>query len=634
MQRSPLRAVWVAALVLSIGVVFWIQRTPPTAAADAEQSLELVLAVYDILDERFIRPVSSRELLGAAWRGASRSAGATAALVARGPSLSDDAAADRAEFARAYRELLGAALGANPERIAFDSADAMVESLREQHTALLRPEEFARFRESLVSDRSVVGIGVQLSGERGPFRVQHVFPNTPAHRSGLAVDDLIERVDDRDVRNRDLSGLAQLLRGEAGTTVQLQVRRSGASMYLALQRERYIVPPLLMTVLPEGVCHLALSSFPFAFSPGPSGKTIGEDLDDALESCESAGVVGWIIDLRGNGGGSSLSQVAGRFIDGVPLLVERDRDGGRYEQAPDGHLFRVQRPLVVLIDRESASASEGLAIAVQETRRGLVVGQRSAGVLNTAGIVSLPLGAGLEVAIREVFAPRSERTIDGVGVMPDIVVSDPTPRVALDEAVAAVTRPPSSVGPLSALPLDVGSSMLPSMTLRQRIEPVQLRDSDSPVGGGIAGDLLVDRLTYYSGDTPDMDAARERGVRLGWRGGMVRWIGGGFPPPYALDVELYATPEGATQDLNEIYQPGEPHNRPQSYDVTPIVRFGDEVRYQVGTKQNDGRIWIAWRRGAAIFVASRTVTPGQPKNFDSLVQLAGVIDARAAALGY
>ena len=82
------------------------------------------------------------------------------------------------------------------------------------------------------------------------------------------------------------------------------------------------------------------------------------------------------MDLRGNGGGNSVAEVLGRFMDTGPIMVERDRDSNRYEQATDGHLFRVQRPLVVLIDDGSASASEVFASAVQEYKRGVVMGQR------------------------------------------------------------------------------------------------------------------------------------------------------------------------------------------------------------------------------------------------------------------
>src|SRR5262249_32979308 len=154
-------------------------------------------------------------------------------------------------------------------------------------------------------------------------------------------------------------------RGESVSPVQITVVRA-----------RFSEPPLTMRVLPEGVCVFRLTTFPVSFVVGPTGRTIGEDWDHYLEQCEQAGGKGWIVDLRGNGGGAALEVAIGRFLPGGPILVEKDRIGGRYEMAADGHLFRVQRPMVVLIDGNSASASEAFASAIQEYKRGVVMGRR------------------------------------------------------------------------------------------------------------------------------------------------------------------------------------------------------------------------------------------------------------------
>ena len=212
-------------------------------------------------------------------------------------------------------------------------------------------------------------------------------------------------------------------------------------------RARFTEPPLTMRVSPEGVCVFRLATFPVAFIVGPTGRTIGEDLDYYLEQCERAGGKGWIVDLRGNGGGASLTQVLGRFLDAGPMLVEKDKIGGRYEQATDGHLFRVQRPLVVLIDGNSASASEAFASAIQEYHRGVVMGRRSAGALNTGNIMPLPLGAGMMVAVREVHSGVKEEVIDEVGVAPDVTLSfGRDASLVPQEAIDAVLNPPAGSG--------------------------------------------------------------------------------------------------------------------------------------------------------------------------------------------
>lgn len=606
---------------------------------EEDPGLEVVVAAYNVLQDRFFRPLDSRQLLGAAWEGARRGLTQQRRLPSgiAAPELSGDREGDLAQFANQYRALLAqAGPDADRQRVGFVAAEAMAASVGEQHTGFLTPEQFTQFTSSLTSERATVGLGIVLDGQRGPFTIETVIPGAPAAGAGIQEGDQIERVDGRDVSRADLRELTGLLRGEAGQPVTLGLRRAGQPIEVTVVRDRYALPPFQTRVLPEGVCHLRLSTFPLFFVVGPSGRTAAGDLDAALEQCEQAGAQGWIMDLRANGGGSTLtlSQLLGRFMDPGPISVERDKIGGRFESATDGHLFRVQRPLVVLIDGGSASASEAFAAAVQEYGRGVVVGQRSAGVLNTAQVVPLPHQTGLSVATQEFFTGRREVSVDGVGVTPDVVLgrgADPAavPREAIDLAL----QPPAGIGPLPPPATDPPGAVLSEAELRRLIEPVQLRpeDAERPEDAVIQGDLAIDHLNFYAGGTPSLVAGRERGLRLGWRGGLVRFLGGGFPPPYALDVELYRDADGAHRDFREVYEPGEPRNPPQVRDVTPPVTLGDDTRALVGTGQNEGRISLSWRRGGTIYTVSRNVPIGEAASFDGLARLAQIVDARAAA---
>jgi C-terminal peptidase prc len=460
-----------------------------------------------------------------------------------------------------------------------------------------------------------------------------VVPGAPAEKAGVKDGDVIQAIDGRDVSRLELRDVSELLRGEAGQPVTLTLGRSGSTVDVQVVRARFSEPPLTMRMLPDGVCQFRLTTFPVAFVVGPTGRTIGQDLDYYLEQCEQSGGKGWIMDLRGNGGGASLSQVLGRFVDAGPVLVERDKIGGRYEQSSDGHLFRVQRPLVVLIDGNSASASEAFASAVQEYKRGVVMGQRSAGALNTGNIVPLPLNAGMMVAIREVFSGQKEVAVDEVGVAPDVTLNfgrDPT--VVPREAIEAALNPPAGVGPLPAGP-STFEGVLTADELKRRSTPVLLRAGDAslPENQIERGELAFDTLHYYIGDYPSLTAARERALRLGWQGVYARWLGAGFPPPFAITISYYKDADGAHKDLREIYEPGEPRNPPQWKDVPSPVTLGEETLAQVGTGQNEGRIWISWRRGGTVYTVSQNITPGDPVTFDEVVRLAQIADERAAA---
>jgi hypothetical protein len=408
---------------------------------------------------------------------------------------------------------------------------------------------------------------------------------------------------------------------------------SGDTVDIRVVRSRFTEPPLTMRVLPEGVCVFRLATFPVAFIVGPTGRTIGEDWDYYLEQCEQSGGKGWIVDLRGNGGGASLTQVLGRFLDAGPMLVEKDKIGGRYEQATDGHLFRVQRPLVVLIDGNSASASEAFASAVQEHHRGVVMGRRSAGALNTGNIMPLPLGAGMMVAVREVHSGLKEEVIDEVGVEPDVTLSfGRDASLVPQEAIDTVLKPQTGVGPLPAGP-STFEGMLSADELKRRSAPVLLQAGDANLAKDqvVRGEMAFDTLHYYISDYPSLVAARARALRLGFQGVYARWIGEGFPPPFSVTISYYRDADGAHQDLREIYQEGEPHNPPQWKEVESPVTLGDETMAQVGTGQNEGRIWISWRRGGTVYTVAQNVPPGDTSSFDEIARLAKIVDQRAQA---
>ena len=603
------------------------------AQPDPEPGIELISAVYNSLQDRFFRPVNSVDLLEAAWEGARRTL-AEQRLPHDGAddaTLTGDRAGDLAAFLTQYRALIAAAgPSVDATEVAMGASDVMTQSIGEQHTYFLDPSQFARYISLLTTAEGRVGLGVVIQGSTAPFRVDSVVPGAPAELAGLKEGDLIEAVDGRDVQRLTSRDLLELLRGNEGQPVILGIRRGDDPLEVTVVRARYKDAPLTMRVLPEGVCVLKLATFPVSFAIGPTGRNIGGDFDAFLEQCEAAGAKGWIVDLRGNGGGNAIGEALGRFMDAGPIMVERDRLGGRYESATDGHLFRVQRPLAVLIDRGSASASEVFASAVQEHRRGVVVGQRSAGALNTTIIVRLPLGAGMGVAVREVFTGLKEVVVDEVGVTPDIPIAlGRDPLVVPPEAIDAALNPPSGIGPLVPGP-STYEGMLPLDELKRRALPLLIEPGDvsRPEDRAIRGELALDTLHYYTSDSPSLPAARERALRLGWQGVYLRWLGGNFPSPFTSSVSFYRDADGAHKDLREIYEPGEPQNPRQWRDVPSPVMLGDDTMAQVGTGQNEGRVWISWRRGGTVFSVAQTFIPGQPQPLDELARLAQLLDDR------
>jgi C-terminal peptidase prc len=606
--------------------------------SDPGPGLELIAAVYNSLMDRFFKPLDPKDLLSAAWEGARRAVAQQRRLQngIAAPTFTGDRTGDLAVFSAQYRALIDAAGGSvDANRVAIAASDTMTQSVDEQHTYFLDPDQFSRYLSVLTSDSGRVGLGVVMQGATTPITISSVIPGSPAEGAGIQAGDTLQSIDGQDVSDASLQDVSGLLQGREGQPVSLTLGRGGQSVNITVVRARFKDAPLTMRVLPSGVCDFKLNNFPVSFVIGPTGRTIGQDFDYYLEQCEQAGGKGWIVDLRGNPGGNAISETLGRFMNEGPILVEHDRIGGRYEQATDGHLFRVQHGLVVLVDGDSASASEVFASAVQEHHRGVVMGQRSAGALNTSNVVKLPLGAGMAVAVREVFTGLKEVVVDQVGVTPDVTLNfGRDPLAVPQEAIDAALNPPSGVGPLPEGP-NTFEGMYSADELKARATPFLPRPEDvsKPEDRVLSGEMALDTLHYYTSDYPSLDAARARAIRLGWQGVYARWIGGDFPPAIDATVSFYRDGDGAHQDLREIYLPDEPHNPPQWKDVDSPVSLGDETLAQVGTGQNDGRIWIAWRRGGTVYTVAQSFLPGEPQPFDEVARLATIVDQRAQAAG-
>ena len=268
------------------------RRRPPDQP-DPEPGVVLITAVYNSIQDRFFRPLDSRDLLDAAWEGASRTLADQRHLPSDidAAALTGDRAGDLQAFLTQYRALLAAAgSGVDANRVAMATSDVMTQSVGEQHTVFLAPDAFARFRASLTSDEGRVGLGVLIQGQAAPFTISAVVAGAPAEKAGVQEGDRSRPSTAATSSRSTCATLSDELRGEEGQPVTLTLRRAaGASSGRTApapaapwSRSRSCAPasaepPLSMRVLPEGVCYFRLSTFPVSFVVGPTGRTIGED---------------------------------------------------------------------------------------------------------------------------------------------------------------------------------------------------------------------------------------------------------------------------------------------------------------------------------------------------------------------
>ncbi|MDW8256579.1 MAG: S41 family peptidase [Acidobacteriota bacterium] len=241
------------------------------------------------------------------------------------------------------------------------------------HSNYLTPREYADLRQEQESE--FFGIGVTINQRRGRVYVISVTPGTPADRAGLRYGDAILAVDGRSAEGWSTQEVARRVRGERGTTVELTVERAGEATPLTFRIARAPIPlPTIRTafVIRPGVGYLGLT--------GGFQSTTTEELDEQLRRLKAQGVKALLLDLRGNPGGllDQAVGVASRFLrPGETVVRIRGRTRERHFKAESERTEDM--PMVVLINRASASASEIVAGALQDHDRALIVGETSFG---------------------------------------------------------------------------------------------------------------------------------------------------------------------------------------------------------------------------------------------------------------
>lgn len=391
----------------------------PAAAADVLDGSDLGLA-YRFIISSFVEPVDDRKLIdagAAALRAALRDQGVlpldTAPLDLM-PLFEGDPDADWNAFSTAYDAVIQRHLAwARQTRPDYLVLRKMAESLNDDHTVFLTAEETRRQNETRYS-----GIGVRLArlDPQGPAVIIEVFPSSPAALAGVRAGDRVLAVGDQSVAQAPLGQIVDLIRGPEGSEVTLQLDRTaaGAPFTVRVFRRAIDTPTADGQVIAPGIGYIRIRSF---------NETVAERVGRLLLEQRQAGAQSWIIDLRGNPGGNliAVARVGGYFMDQRPIGIAVDRNGQREALFAEQRPFRVQAPIVVLIDNGSGSGAELLAAAFKEYQLGVLVGEKTSGNVGIAGTRQLPDGSTIQVTVRRLLS-ASGAQLDRVGVQPDETV--------------------------------------------------------------------------------------------------------------------------------------------------------------------------------------------------------------------
>ena len=311
---------------------------------------------------------------------------------------------------------------ADEKKMLEGAMNGMLEAL-DPHSSYLSLDELKDFNDK--SHGEFGGLGIQITAENGAVRVISPIDDTPAQRAGIKAGDYITHIDDEPVFDLTLNQAVKKMKGRPGTKVKLTVLSKDDTEPRTLTLKRAIIKVKSVKYeskkLAEAeedapsIGYVRISDF---------GATTARDLRDALAKLEKKNVVGYVLDVRNNPGGylTAAIDVADAFLDGGEIVSTRGKDKKDIERsfAKPGDLTN-GKPIVVLINHGSASASEIVAGAIQDNGRGLIMGSQSFGKGSVQQQKPLGDGTAIHITIARYYTP-SGRSIQNTGITPDIEV--------------------------------------------------------------------------------------------------------------------------------------------------------------------------------------------------------------------
>jgi carboxyl-terminal processing protease len=400
-----------------------VVAAPAVVAAAAEDNsvqVETVASAFNLLMDRFVKPLSSAELLRAGWAQLEKDAAGKALNPGPAPDFTGDRGTDLDKVRAALSDYLALTEASVDGFVpAHAVVRGMVRFADEGHTYFLDPQQYSDYQSWSRGDNKYVGIGISVSTRDSEPRLVEVYEDTPAYKAGLKPGDVIVSINGQAVSGLPLEEMTGLVRGPVGTTVEMTVRRDDEPMTFTMQRAEIHLQFVKQRVVADDIGYMSLRGF-----PEPS---VIDSIEQNVATFQEQGVRGLVLDLRGNSGGriDVGTRLLSHFLPaGSTVYEETDRSGqNRMHFSRAGNQYGL--PLVVLVDGGTASMGEIFASAVQEHGAATIVGTTTAGSVAAAQVFSLPDGAGLQVTVYEIRSPEGKQ-LNRIGVQPDEVI-EPDP---------------------------------------------------------------------------------------------------------------------------------------------------------------------------------------------------------------
>lgn len=309
-----------------------------------------------------------------------------------------------------------------------------VGALNDRYTDYLPPVEYDRLKE--IATAKYVGIGVVIGQGKDSDQamIATVFEGTPAEEAGLKSGDIINKINGKDVKGMSLNDISQNVRGQENTEVALEVLRNGNPIETVVQRKAIVLPTVKSKMLEGSIGYIRISQFT---------ENTGKDFGLQYNELKEKGMNKLVLDLRKNPGGlvNAAQEVGNYILKPGPLVKSKPRYSAEEVFSVKG----TEQPLemAVLVDGQSASASEILAGAIQDEQLGTIIGTKTYGKGTMQLVIPGLVGDALKITIAQYRTPN-DRIIDGQGIEPDIVIdnknADETNDLQLAKAIEVLKK--------------------------------------------------------------------------------------------------------------------------------------------------------------------------------------------------
>lgn len=290
------------------------------------------------------------------------------------------------------------------------ATETMLASLNDPYSRFLTKEEFSKQNTSITS--KIYGIGVSIKNDSGKIKIINVIDQTPAQFADLRNGDIILAVNSKDISGLSIAEVSNLVKGPENTIVNLDILRGKTRISKQIIRKEITIKTIKSSI-EDNIGYIQIASF--------ISNTIPNEFIEALENTSSTS--GIIIDLRGNTGGllSNAVFISNLFIDKGKLVSIVGRNGYRYDVQAQNSDININKPIVIIVDQTSASATEIFAGAMKDWHKAKIVGTKTYGKGMVQKIIPMPNETGINLTIAKYLTPNGI-DINKKGISPDIKV--------------------------------------------------------------------------------------------------------------------------------------------------------------------------------------------------------------------